>query len=91
MITRKPNKKSWGWNVDLGLVSLRTAQANQTHENICSSQMFLQTMIAGKPNKKFWGKKIDFSPVSLHTAQPNLTQVNIYSPLIFFVDDDHTH
>ena len=43
---RKPDKKFWGQNVDLGLVSLCFARANQTQVNICSPQNFLRTMIA---------------------------------------------
>ena len=42
---RKPDKKFWGRNVDLGLVSSCFARANQTQVNICSPQNFLQTMI----------------------------------------------
>ena len=43
---RKPDKKFWGRNVDLGLVSSCFARANQTQVNICSPQNFLRTMIA---------------------------------------------
>ena len=42
---RKPDKKFWGRNVDLGLVSSGFARANQTQVNICSPQNFLRTMI----------------------------------------------
>ena len=43
---RKPDKKFWGQNVDLGLVNSCFAGVNQTQVNICSTQNFLQTMIA---------------------------------------------